>query len=196
MLKKIACASTISRYLCYLCLALSLLFYGHNAYLLGKAKVAQLLLAQAWQQNSTQAKQQTPWPWADFHPVAKLRFVEFDTSYIVLNTDSGQALAFAPGITGAKSISESGVKIISAHNDSHFNILAKLSLGDAIQLETAQGRIQHYRVAKIKVQDLRENRWLSTDTEDNQSLVMVTCYPFAGATRSTPYRYIVYAALS
>ena len=73
------------------------------AYLMAKATLAQYLIANAWQQTTESSAHQNnlnikPWPWADTHPVARLRISALGLDTWVLNGASGTSLAFGPGI--------------------------------------------------------------------------------------------------
>ncbi|MCW9080233.1 MAG: class GN sortase [Colwellia sp.] len=165
-------------------------------YMTAKAHLAQALMTYAWDKRQIEkfSIPKPPWPWADFHPIAKLSFMRFNLSQLVLNSDSGQALAFGPGLTAANTVSQHGDIIISGHNDSHFAILEKLKIGDELQLETLNAEVLHYRIENLQIIDTRKNQLqVYKNADDEQSLILVTCYPFNGLVSQTPYRLIVQA---
>ena len=96
------------------------------AYLLAKATLAQQLIGNAWQQSidspASQSHQKIkPWPWADTHPVARLRINTLALDTWVLNGASGTSLAFGPGLNeGSSPIGDNGLVMIGAHRDTHF----------------------------------------------------------------------------
>lgn len=169
----------------------------------GKAIVAQQLLDRAWTQtvdNSKQdgRKQKTshsqkykPWPWADTWPVARLLVPDHNVNQIVLAGDSGSSLAFGPGHAFASAAPNTqGLSIISAHRDTHFHFLKDLSIDDTIHLQTTD-RKDAYRVYDLQVVDSRSFTVTADWTE--QTLLLVTCYPFDAITAGGPLRYLVYA---
>ncbi len=189
-------------------LFLALVSITQGGYLLIKAHFAQYLLAHTWQKQQLISKEKSeqlkPWPWADFYPVAKLEFNGFNTSYIVLNNDSGHALAFGPGVNqfnlSTKDEVISDALVISAHNDTHFAILKELTLGDEVTLVLESTLKQTFRVNDISIVDLNvEQLVLLTDPryrlKDNpliKELILVTCYPFDGVNNATTLRYVVH----
>ncbi|MCI2284166.1 sortase [Colwellia sp. MSW7] len=206
-------------YLIGLMLIIAFITIARGSYMVLKAHVAQYLLAQAWQTHSTNDKNHIsqkdkgtkvkPWSWADFYPVAKLRFDGMDITQIVLSNDSGQALAFGPGLNQSLSAdidSNKEVVVISAHKDTHFSILKDLKLKDHITLTLKSGLKQTFTVNNMSVIDLeteqlvitRQNTIEGRKDEKNQNnklikeLVLVTCYPFYGVGNDTKLRYVVY----
>jgi sortase A len=175
------------------CLVVGVCLISKAMYMDIKALVAQKLLVHTWDTivNEVENKKITPWPWADFYPVANLTFNRFKLSQIVLNNDSGQSLAFGPGLTGNGSVNLEGVVIISAHNDTHFKVLNKLEQGDEISLETESGNIKTYQMHDTQVIDIKGNNF-SIDSSVN-GLYLVTCYPFRVVGVNSDQRYIAFA---
>ncbi|SES64592.1 sortase domain-containing protein [Thalassotalea agarivorans] len=161
----------------------------------GKAFIAQQLLQHSWQdykQSKTSAPKR-PWPWADMYPVAELVFEKQEKRYIVLNTDSGQALAFAPGLNG---VSQENLTIISAHNDTHFDDIADFEQGDTITLESKQfsrSLSQSYRVFDTQIIDLSQGEIFVSQPPQEPHLLLVTCYPFNTNFEQTSQRLVVFA---
>lgn len=205
--------------LIWLMLIIAFISIAQGSYMVLKAHLAQYLLAQAWQTQSTDKKSHTtkkdkdtnvkPWPWADFYPVAKLSFDGIDITQIVLSNDSGQALAFGPGMNqllGADIENNKEVVVISAHKDTHFSLLKDLKLNDQITLTLKSGLEQTFTVNNMLVIDLETEQLVITSQnmiedrqyEKNQNnklikeLVLVTCYPFSGMSNDTNLRYVVY----
>ncbi len=159
----------------------------------GKAIVAQQLLDHSWHEtlrdkNITSHK---PWPWSDTWPVAKLIVPQHAIKQIVLAGDSGSSLAFAPGysLAGAKP-NTPGTTIISAHRDTHFNFLKDINIGETLFLQTVNKTTGYY-VYDIQIVDSKSYT-LQADT-DEQTLVLVTCYPFDSITTNSTSRYLVFA---
>ena len=64
------------------------------AYIPGKAILAQFLLRQAWAASQNTGANVRPWPWADTHPLARLRIERLGVDMIVLAGANGRTLAF------------------------------------------------------------------------------------------------------
>ena len=154
-----------------------------------KAIAAQILLDHAWQQTLIDHDQTRPWPWADTWPVAELIVPEIDIAQIVLAGDSGATLAFGPGHSFASALpDEHGTVMISGHRDTHFRFLQDLKKGTRLILKT-KSAIHYYTVSNTRVVDSRNYKVDST----NDTLILVTCYPFNSAITGGNERYLVYA---
>ncbi|MCI5142881.1 MAG: class GN sortase, partial [Candidatus Electrothrix sp. ATG1] len=158
----------------------------------GKGVLAQVLLQRAWEQTQHRGKVVRPWPWADTWPVARLRADKYEQDLIVLAGQSGQALAFGPGML------EAGVKpgqpgpcILAAHRDTHFSFLNKVQAGDIFTLEDREGRQWRYRVNVTTVRPAAE---LYLPFGEIAQLALVTCYPFQGVNSDKSRRYVVLAS--
>ena len=81
---------------------------------------------------------------------------------------------------------------IAGHRDGFFRGLKDIAAGDAIELETLQGR-QTYRVERIWVVNPEDVSVL--DPTPTRSLTLVTCFPFFHI-GPAPQRYIVRAVTS
>ncbi len=79
---------------------------------------------------------------------------------------------------------------LSGHNDSAFLQIGKLEKGDTIVIRTAYGKYE-YEVDYTEIGDETET-WRVGETEE-ETLVLMTCYPFFSLTRPSE-RYFVYAA--
>lgn len=157
-----------------------------------KAALAQWLLQRAWQQTRAGQHPVRPWPWADMAPIARLQVPRLAADLIVLDDDSGQALAFGPGWTPASAEPASrGISVISAHRDTQFTLLQSLHPGDRIELTGLRAR-RSYRVTGSEVVDSRNRRLPSAASGD--ALLLVTCYPFDAVVPGGPLRYVVRAA--
>ena len=53
--------------------AIALALIGQSVWMEAKARLAQVLLARAWQERVAGTSEPKPWPWADTWPVALLR---------------------------------------------------------------------------------------------------------------------------
>jgi sortase A len=177
---------------CLLCLGFWQL--GQGAYIPAKAWLAQELMQRAWRQAQTGVERPVPWPWADTWPVARLSAKSGDVDLIVLSGGSGRTLAFGPGHLSASSLpGERGNAVIAGHRDTHFSFLRQLEVGEALALETRDGRHYRFRVVDIDIVDSRRGALL-LDT-DRPVLSLVTCYPFEARNPGGPLRYVVTATV-
>lgn len=172
----------------------------------GKSIVAQQLLNSSWNKTlvnhgkagsqkviATDQKAVThkPWPWADTWPVAKLIVPQHNIEQIILAGDSGSSLAFGPGYSLAGAApNTTGTTMISAHRDTHFKFLKDVQINDTIYLQTAD-KTTRYQVYDLQVVDSKTYT-IQPDTDD-QTLVLVTCYPFNAITSGGSSRYLVFA---
>ena len=171
---------------------IGLCLFGQGAYIGAKAALAQVLLERAWMKIETgQVSTTTPWPWLDANVAARLEAPHLGKSAIVLDIDSGQALAFGPTlISGTARPGERGTIGLAAHKNTHFNFLKDLKSGDTLTLKHAEGA-QDYIVRQAEIIDIRD-KGLTIDATASE-LALVTCYPFNSVSFNGPLRYIVYA---
>jgi len=163
-----------------------------------KAIIAQYLLNTSWNKTLKHStnfdlKKHKPWPWADTWPVAKLIVPQHNIEQIILAGDSGSSLAFGPGYSLASAMpNTAGTTLISAHRDTHFHFLQHLKLNESIIIQTSNSNIT-YRVYDIQVVD---SKTFTLQFGDEQTLVLVTCYPFEAITTGGSLRYLVYASMA
>lgn len=182
----------LSRLSIALLLAVSLSQLGDAAMIHAKAQLAPLLLEQAWQRSQRQARPVRPWPWADALPVARLEVPRLELHRIVLDGDSGHALAFGPGLSGAAARpGEAGLAVISAHRDTHFRFLRRLLPGDPLWLDVGERRLA-YRVEGYRIVDARDGH--VPGPLPARGLLLATCYPFEALRPGGPMRYVVIAS--
>ncbi len=162
-----------------------------TSWILGKAHAATFLIRDAWQTTLTTAAISKPWAWSDTWPVAEIAIPAVDLIEIVLAGDSGSALAFGPGLSPAgAALNAEGVKLISAHRDTHFKKLQHITVDDAIYVTTVDGIVQ-YQVKAIKVVD--SLRYSIDAVNSDYDLVLATCYPFNSIVAGGSQRFIVQA---
>lgn len=162
----------------------------------GKAIIAQQLLNHAWKQTANdtaigEERIHKPWPWADTWPVARLTAPQHDIEQIVLAGDTGSSLAFGPGYSLSSAAPNSGgLTMISAHRDTHFKFLSNLKRDDRLYLQTTDRTVE-YRVYDFRIVD---NRTFALPAgADEDTLLLVTCYPFDAITPGGHLRYLVFA---
>ena len=178
-----------------LSIALSVLglgLFGNGLYIGGKAIVAQNLMERAWEKTAANGEVYMPWSWMDAYPVARLTIEGDKRSHIVLNTDSGQALAFGPAVVSGTENTD--LLAIAAHKNTQFQNLKELIAGETIILERPEGEVLTYQVTHTKILDSRiEGLNVANDADTPTRLALVTCYPFDAVSFNGPMRYVVYA---
>lgn len=174
-----------------LVLGLGLIQMGRGGWIHAKAVLAQILLEAAWADGGASVKK--PWPWADFHPVAKLTVPRLKVTHLVLSHDRGAALAFGPGLhPGGAGPGEAGTVLLSGHRDTHFRFLREIEPGDLILLEAAGG-VFRYRVSALAVMDVTREAIRPDPTRG--SLILATCWPFDALRPGGPLRLLATARL-
>jgi sortase A len=166
-------------------------------YLHAKAELAGVLIRRAWQNGAKNGELLPPWPWADTHPVARLRIPRLGYDEIVLNAATPRTLAFGPArLLSGVALGEPGNLVLAGHRTSWFRPIEALAAGDSIKLEwfdARRGRLleRTYTVNAIRVV-LPEDVGLLAPTSDD-ALTLITCYPFRRSPRS-PQRFLVRAS--
>lgn len=158
-----------------------------------KASVAQVLMSNAWERQLSTGDPARPWPWADFSPAAKLRFVSQHKSVLALTDASGESLAFGPTLMAASvKPGEPGVAVFAAHRDTHFSFLNTLNRGDEVAVDTPRVSLT-FRVTGAEVV-----RWDQSGIHPQDGgrarIALVTCWPLDAKMRG-PMRYVVWAEL-
>ena len=184
------------RYLTALILLAGGCLTGRAAYLHAKAELADILIHRAWDQSAHSGEPHAPWPWADTHPIARLRISRLGFDEIVLDAATPRTLAFGPALlmSGAEP-GKPGNVVLAGHRTSWFRPLEKIAQGDRIQIawfDTRRGGLYErtYAVDLIQVVEPQDVTLLAPTSED--ALTLVTCYPFGSNPRS-PLRYMVRA---
>jgi len=160
-----------------------------STYLLGKAEVAKILIAHAWEKTLLSGRNVKPWPWADTHPIARLRVPRLATDMILLENASDRNLAFGGAhVAGTGLPGENLTSAFAGHRDSHFAFLEQLRTGDLIEVETPQRH--RYLVSDIRIINSRHQ---GIPLTDRNQLLLTTCYPFDHWQAGGPLRYLVTA---
>lgn len=164
---------------------------GHGAWIYAKARLAQHLLGRAWARTLEGEALAKPWPWADTWPVARLRVPAHGVDLIVLADVSGRTLAFGPGhVSTGGAPGMKGTTIITGHRDTHFKFLARVQPGDDVLVEVPGRPPSRYRVRAAEIVDARV---ATIRSDDEATLVLLTCYPFDAVRPGGPLRYVVTA---
>ena len=157
-----------------------------------KAIIGQHYLEVAWKDSLKSNKLSKPWKSADFYMVGELIVPKLKISRVILNSVSGEALAWSIGRVNNVGFSLSrGPIILAGHRDSHMQFMSKLNIGDKIELMMTDGVLKRYEISQLEVTDRPELKTSYTSIND-ESLVLTTCWPF-NASRSSQQRYIVVA---
>lgn len=164
-------------------------------YIFAKAQLAQVLIAYSWQQQLNQNQANVPpWPWADTYTAAKLNVPRLNIEQYVLAGSSGNSLAFGPGWLIKSAAIGSGTSIIAGHKDTHFKFLQHLKKGDTITAQARDGRIYSYTVSDASVVNIHNEALSVGDNE--QSLILISCYPFNTVRSNNNLRYRIRAVAS
>jgi len=165
---------------------------GSASYIHAKAILAQVLLETAWDKTVHGQQEVKPWPWADTWPISRLDVPGLGVDRIVLAGASGSSLAFGPGhLFGSSLPGQQGNTVIAGHRDTHFRFLKDIQPGELIQLQSLTGQTIQYEVSETIIVDEKQAEYL-VSTSDN-TLTLITCYPFDAIRPGGPLRYLVIA---
>lgn len=172
-------------------LLIALVFLIQGTYIKAKALVAQVLIAHTWSAQSSQSRPSKPWRWFDAEVIAMLSVPRQGIEQYVMSNASGQALAFGPGhLASSASLEGSGHSAISGHRDTHFAFLRDMKVGDVIETHHFTGSKARYHVVDFAIID---TRYENVPRRYDDSLSLITCYPFNSINPGGPLRYVVQA---
>jgi len=165
--------------------------FVYGAYIPIKAELAQYLIHKAWDESITTGEEVKPWGWLDTHPVLRLQSKKHNQDLIVLSGDTGNVLAFGPGLSSDTPYDGGGVSlVVSAHRDTHFSFLQRVAIGDEFIVTTTNNKIV-YQVSAIEIIDTSKQDVAISNHQFE--LILVTCYPFGMAVAGGLLRYVVTA---
>jgi sortase A len=165
---------------------------GSASYIHAKAILAQILLETAWDKTLHGQQEVKPWPWADTWPISRLDVPGLGIDRIVLAGASGSSLAFGPGhLFGSSLPGKQGNTVIAGHRDTHFRFLKDIKRGELIQLQSLMGETIQYEVSDAIIVHKKEAEYLANTSEN--TLTLITCYPFNAVRSGGPLRYLVIA---
>ena len=160
-----------------------------------KAIIGQHYLEVAWQDSLKKNKLSKPWKSADFYMIGELTVPKLKVSRIILNSVSGEALAWSIGrLNNVAPSSSRGPIILAGHRDSHMQFMSKLNIGDKIELMMTDGVLKTFIISKTDVAKQPELTMSALNSE-NGSLILTTCWPF-DSQKSGPERFILTAQLA
>ncbi|WP_206420010.1 class D sortase [Minwuia thermotolerans] len=159
---------------------------GEGAWMAAKAELGQVLLQRAWDGN-----RDAPWSGADMSPLARLTAPALGVETIVLDSASGEAMAWGPGhVRGTALPGAPGLAAIAGHRDSHLAFLGDLGPGSEVVIERG-GETHRFRVTGAEVVDSRTWRF-PAERDGRPRLALSTCWPLDAQTPG-PLRLIVHA---
>jgi sortase A len=166
-------------------------------YLHAKADLASVLIRRAWGKTVADGQPHRPWPWADTHPIARLRIPRLGYDEVVLEGATPRTLAFGPArLFSGAGLGEPGNVELAGHRTSWFRPLEDLEARDEIQVQWFDPRRGKLRERTYIVDDIRivtpEEVTLLTPASSD-ALTLITCYPFCHSPRS-PQRFVVLAS--
>lgn len=170
---------------------------GRALYMHAKAELAGILVRRAWEQSLQSGRPHAPWPWADTHPVARIRIPRLGYDEVVLEGAAPRTLAFGPAhLLNGTAVGEPGNLVLAGHRTSWFRPLEGIAQGDTIQIQWFNGhraglQERTYTVNTISVVAPQDTALLAPTPDD--ALTLITCYPFGRGPRS-PQRFIVRAS--
>ncbi len=159
-----------------------------------KAELAQHLLSNAWLKTQLAKGLRTfkPWPWADTYPILKLDLPSLKESYFVLNSSSGQSLAFGPGLHTTNLLpGETGNSVIAGHRDTHFKSITQLKIGDKLIVENNNGKLITFIIDRLTIANA-ETDFIQIDQTQSR-LSLVTCLPPQQGELHSPLRHLISA---
>jgi len=176
-------------------LFLGVLFVAAGGALLGdwvwmaaKARLAEVLITEAFAAHLADGRVHPPWSWADLSPTAELQCERLGVTRHVLSGGSGSSMAFGLGhLDGTALPNGEGNCVLVGHRDGQCAFLRDLRLGDRLTLRTRGDE----RTFVVMDQIVVSERNLEVIEPNSRSLLtLITCYPFGGL-RTTPWRYVV-----
>ncbi len=166
------------------------LLFGDGVWIFAKAKLAQILLNNAWERTLDGERHARPWRWSTVWPLASIAFPRHAQRLIVLAGGKGGAALGPEHIDGTAMPGEIGNSVISTQRDLRFTVLSDVDIGDEVVIETREGETVRYRVRSIRTVNQRDTSILRPSTD--RRLTLVASYPPPSASGSG-LRYAVVA---
>jgi len=157
-----------------------------------KAIIGQHYLEAAWQESLRNNRLSKPWRSADFYMIGELTVPRLKISRVILNSVSGEAMAWSIGrVANFNHALDKQPIILAGHRDSHMQFMSELNIGDKIELTMSDGLMTTYIISGTEVSDKPEVA-LSPVRLGSKSLILTTCWPF-NAIKSGDQRYLIFA---
>lgn len=175
----------------FVVLFIALASLAKGLYMPAKALLAQQLLNFAWARHLQDGELHKAWPWADSEPLAQLN-IAGQAPLILLAGATGNNLAFAPTWMRASApFNQNGNSVLFGHNDSHFNVLKETQIDDEIRITTYADTRLTYQVIETKIVDEQDLSVIESNGQER--LTLITCYPFDSHIVNSNLRYVVIA---
>ncbi|MEQ9491751.1 MAG: sortase [Alphaproteobacteria bacterium] len=160
---------------------------GIAALAAGKAWLAPILVERAWL-AAGDGPPRPPWPGADGRPAGLIEVPDRGIIRHVLSDASMRMLAFGP-----VAIKTDAARTYFGHNDTHFSFLRHLKKNDVV-LVTGDDRVRRsYKVTDLRVAEEDAIRLPLDETDAEDRVVLITCYPFDASVSHSSQRYVVTA---
>ena len=157
-----------------------------------KAIIGQHYLEVAWKDSLKNNKLSKPWKNADFYMIGELTIPKLKISRVILNSVSGEALAWSIGrVTNLGTSPNNRPIILAGHRDSHMQFMSKLNIGDKIELIKSDRVLKTFIISKTNITKKSELA-ISAQNTNNEILILTTCWPF-NSQKPGSERYIVTA---
>jgi sortase A len=157
-----------------------------------KAIIGQHYLEAAWQESLRNNRLSKPWRSADFYMIGELKVPRLKISRVILNSVSGEAMAWSIGrVANFNHALDKQPIILAGHRDSHMQFMSELNVGDKIELTMSDGVLKTYIIFGTEVSD-KPKVTLPPVSLGRASLVLTTCWPF-DAMKSGDQRYLIFA---
>ena len=157
-----------------------------------KAIIGQHYLEAAWQESLRNNRLSKPWKSADFYMIGELTVPRLKISRVILNSVSGEAMAW--GIGRVDNINKRLKKqpiILAGHRDSHMQFMYDLEVGDKIELMMSDLSVQTYIITKTGITN-KPALDIPVNLNKENSLILTTCWP-EKASKQGPHRYIIFS---
>ncbi|MDB9851647.1 sortase [Amylibacter sp.] len=159
-----------------------------------KAIIGQHYLEVAWKESLKNNKLSKPWKSADFYMIGELRVPKLRVSRVILNSVSGEAMAWSIGrVANLNRALDKQPIILAGHRDSHMQFMSDLNIGDKIEITMSDGLLKTYIISGTEVSNKPEVT-LSPVSLGKESLVLTTCWPF-DAMKPGDQRYLIFAEI-
>ena len=181
----------------FIAIGCSLLFLGifgiaKASFMPIKAIIGQHYLEAAWQESLRNNRLSKPWRSADFYMIGELKVPRLKISRVILNSVSGEAMAWSIGrVANFNHALDKQPIILAGHRDSHMQFMSELNVGDKIELTMSDGVLKTYIISGTEVSD-KPKVSLSPASLGSESLILTTCWPF-DAMKSGDQRYLIFA---
>jgi len=157
-----------------------------------KAIIGQQYLEVAWKESLRANKLSKPWRSADFYMIGELTVPKLKISRVILNSSTGEAMAWGIGrVNNAQSSSKGGPIILAGHRDSHMQFMSKLNVGDKVELIMSDRVLKTFIISKTDITKKPELA-ISAQNTDNEILILTTCWPF-NSQKPGSERYVIIA---